>query len=210
MGPRLPAAARREGILRSAESLFARRGFAGVTTREIARAAGISEAMLFKVFPRKEALYRAMLERHLAEVEGAMPLADLAASDTSPERFFGAIAGTILRRMDEDPTLLRLMLYSALEGHPLAREFDRARARGLRGAIEAYLRRRLGPRAPRGVDLAVTSRSFVWLVAGFGISRALFEEPGARAIPRKVLVGRLVRGYLRGIGPVGRARRVPS
>src|SRR5512135_1044494 len=101
----MPGGERRAAILRSAVDLFATRGFAGVTTRELAVAAGVSEAMLYKHFPHKEALYRAILERHLQDMERAVPLDGLSASDLPPERFFTEIGGTILRRMEEDPTL---------------------------------------------------------------------------------------------------------
>ncbi len=200
MGGRLTAGERRAAILRTATDLFARRGFSGVTTRELAGAAGISEAMLFKHFPRKEALYRAILERHIEEMERVIPVAGLAGSGDPPERYFTLLAGTMLRRMDEDPTLLRLMFFSALEDHPMAREFERARAGPLREAIATYLRRRGGRGAGGRIDPDVASRSFVWLVAGFGISRALFREPGARALPRPALVNRIVALFLRGIG----------
>ncbi len=206
MGGRLTAEARRERILRSAMDLFASRGFAGGSTREVARGAGISEAMLFKHFPRKEDLYRAILERHLEEVEKAMPLRGLAESPATPRRFLEGIADTLLARIDGDPTLLRLMFYSALEGHPMAREFERARARGLRGAIEAFLRKGMLRGEIRRVDPGVASRSFVWLVVGWGISRALFEEPGARALPRPALVRKIVALYLGGLGATRGAR----
>src|SRR6185503_3576029 len=37
--------------------LFARKGFASTTTKELAEAAGVSEALLYKHFPSKESLY---------------------------------------------------------------------------------------------------------------------------------------------------------
>ena len=40
--------------------VFAAKGFDGTTTRELADAAGVSEALLFKHFPNKEALFSAM------------------------------------------------------------------------------------------------------------------------------------------------------
>ena len=52
---------RRQQILECALPLFARHGFAGTTTRRIADAAGISEALLFKHFPNKSAIYAAIL-----------------------------------------------------------------------------------------------------------------------------------------------------
>jgi AcrR family transcriptional regulator len=52
---------RREAIIRAVRRLFADKGFHGTTTRELAEAAGVSEALLFKHFPTKEALYSAIL-----------------------------------------------------------------------------------------------------------------------------------------------------
>jgi AcrR family transcriptional regulator len=52
---------RRQQILESALPLFARYGFGGTTTRRIADAARISEALLFKHFPNKSAIYAAIL-----------------------------------------------------------------------------------------------------------------------------------------------------
>ena len=48
---------RQASIITAAASLFAVNGFKGTTTREIAKTAGISEALLFKYFPTKQALY---------------------------------------------------------------------------------------------------------------------------------------------------------
>ncbi len=47
-------------IIRAVRKVFAERGFHGTTTRALADAAGVSEALLFKHFPNKEALYSAM------------------------------------------------------------------------------------------------------------------------------------------------------
>ena len=57
---RLDSEARRRRIVEAALPLFARKGFAGTTTKEIAEAAEVSEALLFKHFPTKAALYSAI------------------------------------------------------------------------------------------------------------------------------------------------------
>ena len=49
-------------ILRVAVRLFSQRGFSGTTTREIAQAAGVSEAMVFRHFATKQELYAAILD----------------------------------------------------------------------------------------------------------------------------------------------------
>src|SRR3954451_14860764 len=51
---------RRAAIIKAVRRVFAEKGFDGTTTRELAEAAGVSEGLLFKHFPTKEALYSAM------------------------------------------------------------------------------------------------------------------------------------------------------
>src|SRR5260370_21935849 len=60
--PRLPASDRRRQLLETALDLFSRKGFQGTTTKEIAAAAGVTEAIIFRHFPSKQALYTAVLD----------------------------------------------------------------------------------------------------------------------------------------------------
>ncbi len=55
-------------ILDAAEQLFARVGFYGATTQEIAEACGVTKAMIHYYFDTKERLYRAVLDRILFEL----------------------------------------------------------------------------------------------------------------------------------------------
>src|SRR5258708_35452618 len=61
MSERLTCEERRTKILSGVRKIFARKGLDGATTRELAREAGVSEALLYKHYPSKEALYQAML-----------------------------------------------------------------------------------------------------------------------------------------------------
>ncbi len=54
---------RREEILEAAQQVFAARGLHGTPTMEIAKAAGISQAYLFRLFPTKAELFTALVER---------------------------------------------------------------------------------------------------------------------------------------------------
>ena len=49
---------RRSQILGAAVPMFASQGFKGLTTKELAKRAGVSEALLYQHFPSKEALTR--------------------------------------------------------------------------------------------------------------------------------------------------------
>lgn len=55
---RLQADARKAEILLAALGIFALKGFAATTTKDLAAAAGVSEGLLYKHFPGKESLYR--------------------------------------------------------------------------------------------------------------------------------------------------------
>lgn len=63
MGKRLKAADRREQILEAAVRCFARHGYGGTTTAQLARAAHVSEPILYRHFESKQGLFLALVER---------------------------------------------------------------------------------------------------------------------------------------------------
>jgi AcrR family transcriptional regulator len=126
---RLDSEERRKAIVTAAVPLFARSGFAGATTKELAEAAGISEALLFRHFPSKKQLYVEILR---LGCEGDPELERLAALEPSSAtlvhmihfmlRYFLLGAGVEQAELD---TRLRLILHSFLEDGEYARElFD--------------------------------------------------------------------------------------
>lgn len=64
---RLTAAGRRASIIVAARGVFARYGLEGARTQQIARAACVSEALLFRHFPTKTHIYRAVLRNIITE-----------------------------------------------------------------------------------------------------------------------------------------------
>src|SRR5438552_18219165 len=92
--PRNHRSSRRErqaSIIAAAASLFAQKGFNGTTTREIAKTAGISEALLFRYFPTKRVLYAAIIA---ARSQLSQLMASIAEAAAKPEdvRLFTLIA----------------------------------------------------------------------------------------------------------------------
>lgn len=69
--PRLSAHERKADILNTITPLLAQKGFDGVSTRELAQAAGVSEALLFRHFPNKESLYVAIQEACKGGIQSA-------------------------------------------------------------------------------------------------------------------------------------------
>src|SRR4051812_19576278 len=123
---RLSAPDRRERLLTAATELFSHQGFEGTTTRQIAHAAGVSEAIVFRHFRSKEDMYWAVLDAQCIS-RGATTRVEqyLKEAGDGDEKVFLRIGEDILRRNSEDSQLSRLALFSALENHKLSHRFFR-------------------------------------------------------------------------------------
>ena len=66
-GKRIPGTERRDSILAAARRVFSRSGYHGAKTLQIAREAGVSEALVYRHFPSKLSLYRAVLRQIFRE-----------------------------------------------------------------------------------------------------------------------------------------------
>lgn len=121
---RLSKEERRTCIVQAAMTVFARTGFRGARTKDIARAAGVSEALLFKLFPTKRALQQAIIEERIRHA--GPPLSEALASEP-PRDVLRNLATRFIAMCDKDPTFMRLLYFSALEGEPLAPMFFKRR-----------------------------------------------------------------------------------
>lgn len=172
---RLPADERRVQILREAAQLFGSHGFNGTTTREVAARVGLTEAALYRYFPSKEAMYVAILDERMAASDLLAPIEPLAAAGDD-RAVFTELALTLLRSVEADPSILRLLLYSALEGHRMAERFQEGRIRRLRDFLSQYLTRRMREGAFRDLDPALGARAFIGMVVDHLIARQVFGQ----------------------------------
>jgi AcrR family transcriptional regulator len=83
---RLPAAERRETILRAAAEVFAQAGYRAGKVSDVAARVGVTEPVIFQNFGSKAALFAAVLERAAAEIRASLD--DLAAG-------FGSASGLL-------------------------------------------------------------------------------------------------------------------
>lgn len=117
---------RREDILRAAERVFAARGIHGTATAAVAKAAGISHAYLFRLFPTKTALAVALADRcHdriIEAFEAAAARARAEGGDVLPA--MGAAYGELLQ--DRDLLVLQLHVHAAAASEPELRDVARA------------------------------------------------------------------------------------
>jgi AcrR family transcriptional regulator len=169
---------RQASIISAAAALFAVNGFKGTTTREIARRAKISEALLFKYFPTKRALYAAILAEKsmLSELLAAL---DEAAKKRDDSHVFTLIAGYRIQQ-HKDPTLLRLLLFSALEGHELSSMFFESQHRMFYDYLSGYIAGRIEDGEFRQVDPLLAARAFTGMLAHHRLLHEIFKVPAHR------------------------------
>jgi TetR/AcrR family transcriptional regulator len=116
---RMSSADREHQLLEVALNVFSRRGFKGTTTKEIAAAAGVAEAVIFQHFPSKEALYSAVLDLQLDTNEEQKWIAEIndCMERNDDESLFRSFIRQILRSYSSDTLIERVILFAALEGH---------------------------------------------------------------------------------------------
>ncbi|MBM4122472.1 MAG: TetR/AcrR family transcriptional regulator [Nitrospira sp.] len=170
---------RQASIISAAASLFAAKGFKGTTTREIARTAGISEALVFKYFPTKRALYAAILAEK-APLAQLLAVVEEAARKGDDDRVFSLIASHRIRRAS-DPTLLRLLLFSSLEGHDLSDMFFRNQHRVFYDYLAGYITTRIRDGVFRPVDPLLAARAFAGMVVHHRLLHEIFQVPAHRS-----------------------------
>ena len=182
---RLDSDERRRAIVAAAVPLFARKGFAGITTKELAEAAGISEALLFRHFPTKKQLYGEIL--HLG-CEGDPALERLASLEPSTATLVTMIRVMVRHFLGlgdtgrcEIHTRLRLMLHSCLEDGDYIRElseriFERIHPLFLASAEAALAAGDLN-------SLPIASANRFWFAQNVAAMMACYLLPGRSCVP---------------------------
>lgn len=104
----------RSTILEVSIRLFADHGFEGVAMRQIAKEANITLPAIYHHFGNKEELYKAV-EAEMYGSHAQSLLNDIRADNTPEERIRNFI-GTLLDRLEENPSYLKLLQRNLIEG----------------------------------------------------------------------------------------------
>ena len=185
---RMRAAERRQHLIAAALRLFATRGFSGTTTKVIARAAGISEAVIFRHFKGKEDLYAAILREKASQEGYSQTMDELRryAEHDDDEGFVFHLALRTLESFDRDTNFHRLMLYARLEGHDLARASMRVLGLPFFEFLRGYVVRRQQAGKFRKGDSFLLAFAIVALPVHFATASRLFGLKQLRGSNRSV------------------------
>lgn len=197
---------RRAAIIKTARTVFVERGFSGSTTRALADAAGVSEALLFKHFPSKEALYAAILKSCFDE-EGSKAIERLQALKPSTATLVFLVQDLVSHVLGGQPdegerAFFRLVLRSLMDSG----EFTRF---AIQGPPSHWVRKveeciAAADTAGDMVDNSIPANLGGWfshqLIAGI-IMHSLPAAPVVEyGVPREELVKHVIRFCLRGMG----------
>jgi AcrR family transcriptional regulator len=204
---RMTAEDRKRAIVGAALPLFARQGYAETTTKDLALAAGVSQPLLYKHFPSKEALYREILKFSRQDDDRAVQkLAGLKPSSSSLVYLvYYVMRALVLGKpvgVIEWDTRHRLMLKSLLEDGAFARMVYRSRFDCYCSRIEACLEAAIA--AGDAVKSPLTPGNRARFAYHVGAWTALVHLPPKPAInyrvSREKLLDQSVWFVLRGMG----------
>ena len=172
---------RREQILRTAVELFSKHGFRGTTTKEIARAAGVSEAMVFKHFATKDELYGAILDTKGCQGEIQFPWMEnpevqKAMDERDDFGFFYHLALRAMNKHHSDVGFMRLLFFSALEEHELADRFFKEFVAKIYEFIGAYIEKRQQEGAIRDINPRIAVRAFIGMMIHHSLNNILWDK----------------------------------
>jgi AcrR family transcriptional regulator len=195
---RLSSGDRRQQIVEVATRLFARQGYEGTTTRQIAEAAEVNEAIIFRHFTTKEDLYWAVIEDQCRMRAGREKLEQALGSGQNDEQIFTSIASEFLSR---DATLPRLLLFSALERHEVSQRFFKVHVASYYEILGDYIRRRIEDGVFRDVDPILAARSFFGMLVYHFQVQELFGAKHLHDIELEHAVSTFVGIWLKGMRP---------
>jgi AcrR family transcriptional regulator len=175
---KMPSPQRRQQIIQVAMDLFSRKGFEGTTTREISKAAGVSEAIIFRHFTTKEDLYGAIIDFLIRDESSTFySEIDQAMQSKNDMAVFEFVAFKILETHQRKPGLLRLLLYSGLEGHKLSHLFMETEVRPVYEWLGNYIARRMAEKIFRKTDPMILVRAFLGMVSHHSLIRIIYKDP---------------------------------
>lgn len=197
---RLSQEERRNQIIEVAIAHFANKGFKGATTRAIAKAAGVSEAIIFRHFATKEDLYDAIITYTVEKRQKLWEQEAPPDESADLETLLRGYANAYIRRNRQDPTFIRLMMYSALEDHKFREKFFETHRSPWIKALRQALERGIAEGRYLPVNPQLTLRTFFWSLLQYCISRFIATtrtvQPSSDSEMVEHLVGLTLNGIL--------------
>ncbi|MGA3048640.1 MAG: TetR/AcrR family transcriptional regulator [Terracidiphilus sp.] len=181
-----------EAMLDAAIKLLKREGNSSITTNRIAETAGVSIGSVYQYFPNKQAIFSALHERHIHQVDRVMHRKMAESADGTLEELIASLIDGMVEAHSADPELSEL-LYSEVPHRADGTSDFSTRLHGAFRAALAPHTRELG----RIVDLDTRTFFISNMVDALGHAIVLRRIPGLSLPRSKAESFRAIMAYLR-------------
>lgn len=189
----------RDKILETSMKLFAEKGFSGTTTKEIAETAGVNQALIFRYFSTKRDLYGAIIKKKIEEEPGIeKPLKEYKEAKDDL-LIFKSIAMRMFDKCGNDPDFIRLLHYSALEGHELSDMFFDTYVEYVNMLLSEYIRERVSEGVFQKVNPILAAQAFIGMVINYIIVQELFGGKKKKRVKQEEVAEVFVKIFLDGM-----------
>jgi AcrR family transcriptional regulator len=199
---RLTAQHRREQLIKAAMRLFSEQGFHGTTTRQIAEAAGVNEAIIFRHFASKEELYWAVVSDRIRSSGRRQKIEEYLASGQSDLEVLASIAETLLARTREDTALTRLLLFSSLRSAELSDQLFRTYISEGYELLSNYIKAGIEQGRFRQVDPLIAARGFLGMITYHILVQEIFGGERHQKFASRAVGRQLAEMWLNGVAAV--------
>ena len=155
---------RTDQIIAAAGKLFARQGYHGTSTREIARLADVSENTLFRHFDNKEELFWSTLRSYSAGLKFRQDVLKGLTQCGPPEVVLPKVIEMLSDTINYRPELLRLVAVAFIELHAKADEFGLESLSPVFSAINHYLEMNIKSGKIRNLDTTILTSALIMTV----------------------------------------------
>ena len=166
----------RARILQAALKLFARKGYDGTTTKDLANSAKVAEGTLFRYFPNKKAILIEVATSGWIEI-----LTDLL-TELSEMGSYKAISQVMRRRMlnmQENSDLLRVCFIEAQNHSELRERIQSEVIEKMTGVAEAFFETAIEKGIYRQINPKIVAQVFLGMFAISGFSTETIIDPDA-------------------------------
>lgn len=199
---RLTGKERKAQIMDAALKVFARAGFSGARTKEIAKAAGISETLIFRHFDSKEDLYQQSLQ-HMFSGHPLIEELEEAKASQDPKAVFLAAARHMIVHGRRDAKMTRLLLFNGLEGSQDGAKGETWDARTHKDEAEEviaeFIAHKIASGEFREMDPTFAAKLFLYLIFMFIADHHLKMAGGPMNISDDQAAEFIVDFYLKGM-----------
>jgi len=197
---RLTGEERKAKIIDAALSLFAEKGFSGTKTKEIAELARTSEPLIFWHFKSKEEIYRKAL-RTLFSRHPVLPDIEKKIVQKDDHAVFKELALHVINHNRKDRRIMRLAIFSALDGFPLAEivHQDDEVGPALPEILSGYIKQRIDDGAFQEQNIEIAAQIFVDLIYTCVLDKEAAISGPPLAYSDEEIVENMVRIFVKGL-----------